>query len=106
MGIPKFLVGSNGTEEILFAEKLHKEFRTNGLKPRLLSSERLAGLEKRNYDEFGFSQLAQGYNIGAIPTYKKRGKEYGLVADAIVLLKEKLELKIKIEATLSQLFGR
>lgn len=101
-----YLVGPNATGKTQFAEQLRQQCKDQGLKTRYLSSERLAGLERRQYGLFGYSQLNEGLNIGRLKDYKSQGLTYGLAADAFAVLKEKLDVKIRIEATLSQLFGR
>lgn len=105
-GYLNFLVGPNGTGKTLFAEALYNCCKANGLKARLLSAERLAGLEKRSYGSFGSSPLSQGFDIRNIDNYKSTATNFGISTDAIVILREKLDIKIKIEATLSELFGR
>ena len=103
-GTINFIVGSNGTGKSLFAERL-KVICSNKLNSRYLSAERLMGLEKKS-SGFANSSLNQGYGMGDFSTYKQWGNQYDTASDAIVILKERLDLKIKIESTLSDLFGR
>jgi hypothetical protein len=105
-GTVNFLVGPNGTGKSLFADQLRRSCESRGLRPRYLNAERLAGLEKQAYGNFGFTQLQQGYHIGQFADYKNNARVYGLSSDSFVLLKEKLDLRVRVEATLSQLFGR
>lgn len=105
-GYVNFLVGSNGSGKTLFADQLKAQCVDKGFKTRYLNAERLAGLERQNYGNFGYSQLERGFNTGDYGSYKNQGKNYGLSSDAFVLLRQKLDAKIRIEATLSQLFGR
>jgi len=105
-GSINYLVGPNATGKTQFAEQLKQQCQNQGLKVRYLSSERLAGLEKMNYSYFSSSGMHQGLNIGQLGEYKNYGAQYGLVSDAFATLKEKLDIRVKIEATLSQLFGR
>jgi hypothetical protein len=105
-GFVNFLIGPNGTGKTLFATELKKQCQKQGMKPRYLNAERLAGLERQQYGNFGSSNLHDGFNISQYQTYKSNGQEYGLSGDAFILLSEKLDLKTKVEATLSQLFDR
>jgi hypothetical protein len=104
-GSINYLVGPNGTGKTRLAEHLKQALERAGFKPRYLSAERLAGLEKGQVMG-GSPALHRGFNVGSYPTYKAYAKEQGLAADAFILLKEKLNLRIKIEAFLSSLFGR
>ncbi len=105
-GSINYLVGPNGTGKTRFAEELKKQCQSQGLKVRYLSTERLAGLERQRYEFFGYSLLEKGLDITRFPQLKSYGMNYGLSADAFVILEEKLDIRMKIEATLSQLFGR
>lgn len=100
-----FLVGPNGTGKTRFAMKLKDQLRQAGLNPRYLSAERLAGLEKQNVMGHG-SAFSQGFNVGHYALYKEHGAAQGLSADAFVILKEKINVRIRIEAFLSSIFGR
>lgn len=105
-GATNFLVGPNGTGKTVFADMLRKQCHEQELKARYLNAERLAGFEKRDYGHFGSSPLSAGFNIERFETYKNNAKSYGLAADAFVILKEKLDVRLKIEASISSLFGR
>jgi hypothetical protein len=105
-GFLNFLVGPNATGKTLFAEELKTQCQRHGFKPRYLNAERLSGFEKERYDYFGYSQLEKGLDIGLFGKYRSQGSRYGLAADAFVTLKQKLDVRIRIEANLSQLFGR
>lgn len=50
--------------------------------------------------------MQTGFQIPRYASLKQQGKQFGLAADAFILLKEKIDLKLKVEATLSQLFDR
>jgi len=105
-GSINYLVGPNATGKTRFVEQLKQQCQGQGFKIRYLSTERLAGLERRQYGIFGYSNIDRGLDIGQFREYKNQGLNYGLSADAFAILNEKLDIKIKIEATLSQLFGR
>lgn len=105
-GFVNFLIGPNGTGKTLFALELKRNLEQHGLQPRYLNAERLAGLERQNYGQFGSSNLQQGFEIRQYETYKTHGREYGLSGDAFILLNEKMDLRSRVEATLSQLFDR
>lgn len=105
-GSINYLVGPNATGKTRFVEQLKQQCLSQRLKVRYLSSERLSGLERQQYGIFGYSNINRGLDIGQFSEYKNQGLSYGLAADAFAILKEKLDVKIKIEATLSQLFGR
>jgi len=105
-GSINYLVGPNATGKTRFVEQLKEQCKSQGFKVRYLSSERLTGLERKRYEYFGYSYLERGLDIGHFSELKTFGVNYGLSADAFVILKEKLDIKLKIEATLSQLFGR
>lgn len=101
------IVGPNGTGKSLFADQLKHQLANAGLSVRLLNAERLAGLEKQDYNNFtGGSYFSSGFNIGNFETIKGHGDAYGLSSSAFVLLKERLDIRIKIEALLSDIFKK
>ena len=106
LGVRNTLVGPNGTGKTLFALQLRAQCELQGLQPRYLSAEDLAGLEREQYVQFASSQLTGGFFIPLYETYKNIGKQFGLLGDAFILLNDKLDLKTRVEATLSQLFDR
>jgi len=101
-----FIVGANGTGKSLFSEQLKQEMQRNKLQVRLLTAERLAGFEKFNYTYFSNSGFNSGLDISNFNTYKSYGEQYGLSTSAFVILKERLDIRIKIEALLSDLFKK
>lgn len=90
-----FLVGPNGTGKTRFAAKLKILLTNAQFKPRYLSAERLAGLEKQNVMWHG-GALQQGFNVSSYADYKLQGAAQGLSADAFVILKEKINVRIRI----------
>ena len=105
-GIINYFVGPNATGKTRFIEELKKQCENQGLEVRYLSAERLSGLEKQIYSLFSHSAMESGISFKNISQFKSLALAYGLVADAFFIIKEKLDVRIKIEATLSQLFGR
>ncbi len=106
VGYLNFLVGSNGTGKSQFCKQL------KGILPkcRYLNSDRLAGLF---YETGGNSHLifrqpdtAEGFNKSYFAHYKSGSEATDIGVDAFVLLEEKFDLRIKVEATLSQIFNR
>jgi AAA ATPase domain len=100
------IVGSNGTGKSLFADQLKLQLHSNGYVPRLLNAERLSGFEKQNYNYFGNSNLNQGLNISQFNDLKIQGEAYGLSSSALIILKERLDIRVRIEALLSDIFGK
>ena len=101
-----YIVGANGTGKSLFADKLKQQLSQNGYSVRSLTAERLAGFEKTNYNYYTNSQLGGGLNISYYLEYKNFGDQYGLSSSAFVLLQQRLDIRIKIEAILSDLFHK
>lgn len=99
-GYINYLVGANGTGKSRFVDIL-KGFLPHS---RLLGTDRLRGLEKAGgmgmYGEFN------GIDRTHFQHYKLIGTQSGFGLDAFVLLEERFDLRIRVEATLSQLFDR
>jgi hypothetical protein len=100
------IVGPNGTGKSLFSDQLKAQLNQKGFKARLLSAERLTGLEKQNYDNYGYSSLNSGLNISEFSALKSNGENYGLSSSAFIVLKERLDVRVKIEALLSDIFNK
>ena len=105
-GYINYIVGPNGTGKTLLAEELKKQFNGGGFTSRYLSAERLVGLEKKNEGRFGGATLAKGFDISLFADYKNRAESHGLSSSGIIVLKERLDIRIKIEALLSDIFGK
>lgn len=105
-GSVNFIVGANGTGKSLLSDQLKTQLIQNSYNVRLLTAERLSGFEKNRYDFFTNSQMERGLDISNFGVYKRYGDQYGLSASAFVILKERLDIRIKIEALISDLFGK
>lgn len=106
-----FIVGANGTGKSLFSEQLKNMLVNRGLRARLLSAERLSGFEKKSfsYSSTGTSDMSgfsKGFDISKFSTINKEGEDKGLGTSAFIILKERLDIRIKIEALLSDLFKK
>lgn len=103
IGSINFLVGPNGSGKSRFAAALKAKLNN----ARLLSTDRLSGMEGgggiRNIigDHF-----AGGYAKNQFPHLKQSGLQNGSGLDTLVLLEERLDLRIQVESTLSHLFNR
>jgi hypothetical protein len=101
-----YIVGPNGTGKTLLAEQLKQQFNNGGFTSRYLSAERLVGLEKTHEGRFGGASLAKGFDVSLFADYKSRAENHGLSSSGIIILKERLDIRIKIEALLSDVFGK
>jgi len=107
LGFINFLVGPNGSGKSRFCE---------ALKPhlpgcRILNADRIASLSTKPQDGnshliMSQSGIMQGYDKNHFSNYKRAAVYLGSGADAFVILEEKLDIRIRVEATLSQLFKR
>lgn len=101
-----FIVGANGTGKSLLSNELKTQLLHNNYKVRLLSAERLSGFEKTSYSYYSSSSFDRGLDISMFNSYKNYGQQYGLSASAFIILKERLDIRIKIEALLSDLLKK
>ena len=101
-----FLVGPNGSGKSQFVRSLSVELRQKGWRTRLLGTDRLAGMEQTNaFTDIRHDPFDQGL-AKDIFNYIKEAGGSGAGIDAIVLLGERMDLLIQVEATLSHLFDR
>lgn len=101
-----FCVGPNGSGKSLFAEQLKNRLMQQGLHPRLILADRLMGLE-RHSDYWGQQRRPnEGLDIGRFTRTKAEAEQKGLISDSFILIREKLDIRIRIEAFLSTLFKR
>jgi hypothetical protein len=103
IGAINFLVGPNGSGKSRFAMTLKSIFPN----ARLLSTDRLSGME----GEGGIRNIigdhfAGGFAKSMFGNLKNSGLNFGSGMDTLVLLEERLDLRIQVEATLSHLFNR
>lgn len=107
VGAINFLVGPNGSGKSRFAGvlKYHLELELPN-KVRSLGTDRLSGMEQSNplRGLYG-DNLASGLIKNHFNQFRLAGQE-GSGIDTIILLEERLDLRIQVEATLSHLFNR
>jgi hypothetical protein len=103
VGFVNYLVGPNGSGKSRFGETLLGAL--GSPYARLLGTDRLRGLEKNQGMGFLGSSFEQGLPKSWFQNLKRAGS-LGFGIDSIILLSEKLDLRVRIEATLSNLFNR
>lgn len=102
IGTINFLVGPNGSGKSKFAEALKSHLEN----PRLLGTDRLSGMEQTIALRGLFGDnFANGLAKNYFGHFKSAG-QLGSGIDTIVLLEERMDLRIQVEATLSHLFNR
>jgi hypothetical protein len=100
-----YLVGPNGSGKTRFSDVLSTFLTKN----RTLSADRLSGLSTKHvsYDNImGNPMFEAGFNKDQFSSYSTTSKKLGYGFDAFILLEERYDLRIQIEATLSQLLSR
>lgn len=102
IGPINFLVGPNGSGKSKFAEALKSHLGN----ARLLGTDRLSGMEQTRALASAFGdRFADGLAKSYFSHFKNAGQQ-GSGIDSIVLLEERLDLRMQVEATLSHLFNR
>lgn len=103
-----YIVGPNGTGKTIVAERLKEQFKKAGLKVRYFSAERLNALGNKLNSSgcFQTDNLTYGLNIANFAIYKSKADELGQSIDAVIELRNKMDLQIKIESILSYMFGK
>ena len=106
IGPINYLVGPNGTGKSQFAEALRDALSIQGFSTRLLGTDRLAGMVRQGtHGRLGGSLVDEGYPKQRFNNFKRAGQS-GSGLDTMVLLEERLDLRIRLEATLASLFDR
>ena len=106
VGPINYLVGPNGSGKSRFASELLQHLNNRSSKARLLSTDRLK--EMTNPGRLGGyygDPFQSGIARNQFDQLRAAASE-GSGIDAVLLLEERMDLRIRIEATLSQLFGR
>ena len=102
IGAINFLVGPNGSGKSKFAEALQPHL--SGA--RILGTDRLEGMEQSSAIRSIFGdRFGEGLQKGHFQHFKNAGQK-GSGIDTIVLLEERMDLRIQVEATLGHLFNR
>ena len=106
IGAINLLVGPNGSGKSQFAKALLGYMRSQGWETRFLGTDRLSEMTRSPEMERQFGgYFSEGINKSHFSSLKMAGEE-GSGIDTIVLLEERMDLRIQIEATLSHLFDR
>lgn len=105
VGPINFLVGPNGSGKSRFANELIGQLKSVG-NARLLGTDRLSEMkDHRALRNFIGDPFAAGFAKNQFDNLKTAGT-IGSGIDTIVLLEERMDLRIQVEATLSHLFDR
>ena len=103
------LVGPNGSGKSQFARVLSNQLQNlagNSHLVRLLGTDRLEGMEQTaTLGHFGSRKFSDGFSKRQFGDLKQAGAA-GSGIDTFVLLEERMDLRIQIQATLSHLFER
>lgn len=102
-----FLVGPNGSGKSRFASELMRRLSSMGGGARLLNTDRLEGMQGTTMLRNSFGDYSgNGFDKNHFGIFKSAGSQEGSGLDTFVLLEERLDLRIQVEATLSNLFNR
>ena len=106
LGTVNFLVGPNGSGKSQFATALFNSLKASGHSPKFLGTDRLSemavGNSLRRYYGDPFEAGFPREHFGQL---KSAGEE-GSGIDTLVVLEERVDLRIQVEATLGHLFDR
>ena len=102
IGSVNFLVGPNGSGKSQFAKELAKHLQG----ARMLGTDRLSGMEQvRPFASFIGDHFSQGLQKSQF-NYFKQPEAVGSGISTLVLLEERMDLRIQLEAVLGNLFNR
>ncbi|MDF9747941.1 ATP-dependent nuclease [Natrinema salsiterrestre] len=102
-----FLIGPNGTGKSLFAEELEDYISSWGkFYVRYLNAERLSGMERQAYGQYSRTNLQRGFSLNSEQAYLNQAQNQGLSSDAYILLRDKPDLRTRIQAILTEFFDR
>ena len=106
VGPVNYLVGPNGSGKSRFAATLLNELKDRTRGARLLGTDRLREMASPgSLGNYWGDNFAGGYAKSSFGVLRQAGAE-GSGIDTILLLEDRLDLRIRIEGTLSHLFGR
>ncbi len=102
-----WLVGPNGTGKSRFMRELRDHGTLAALKPRLLSTDRLAGARPDEGTRAIFGdRLSSGLLKSHFDHWIQANHRDGAISGTVTLLYRRPDLRIRVEATLSQLLDR
>ena len=101
LGSLSFLVGPNGSGKTRFADSLKRALPN----ARLLGTDRLEGMSRSAMANFFGDHFAGGYQKNQFPNFRQAGT-VGSGIDAFIILEERPDIRVIVEATLSSLFNR
>ena len=103
-----YVVGANGTGKSIIAEKLKNIFQRSGLHVRYFGAERIYSIGNKSdvYGTFTTNKLEKGFDLGKVGRYKHTAEELGQSFDGFIALRDKLDLQVKIESILKDVFGK
>lgn len=102
-GFINYLVGPNGSGKTRFAAVLRQQLQN----ARFLGTDRLAAMSGNAGGLSLFNdRFAQGFEKNLFNQFKSIGKSVGAGLDAFIILEERPDIRVVVEATLSNLFDR
>ena len=106
VGPINYLVGPNGSGKSRFAAELLRQLKSRPTGARLLSTDRLKEMaDPGRLGPYWGDHLRSGYAKNVFDEFHQAGAE-GSGIDTVLLLEARMDLRIRIEATLSHYFGR